>query len=260
MKSFSTTFAILSVLTFLSITMLLTLSDGVLFWIDLGILAVSIVSMCLFSTTKNYLFLLVVSLTVGFSFTFYAFLTDSSPEEQVQYMLQNVWVTVCLILLWLLSSHIRRVFEENKLLQNKVIELQKVDQFTGLLSPQEFSSQAAILYKGSARRNEACYLMTIVLLQRVYTDRALTNVISDTLLDTLRADYDLITMSGPTTFQVFLQNTTDMGCERVAQRMHDGLRPKINAVQIPIQTTFTKVDDAVILSLKEMSLRRDKAQ
>lgn len=252
MRSYYLSLSILIVSLLCSVVGLIYFSSGFFSILNLFILTVSLILMSILNNAYTYLYVLTISLLVGFSFLFYAYFQKASSSLQVNLMFQDLLLTVSLILLWLLFNHIRRVYEENIELARQVNELKRFENMPLLLSYSEFLNRANVIMKGVNRRGENSYLIHIEIDASKKVEDALRHVITSSILKTVRADFDLVTLLNKKTPLFFLQNTDEKGTQIVINRLLESLRTKLNTIELPLEYNVIKVEDDVTVMLNRL--------
>lgn len=252
MRSYYLSLSILIVSLLCSVVGLIYFSSGFFSILNLFILTVSLILMSILNNAYKYLYVLTISLLVGFSFLFYAYFQKASSSLQVNLMFQDLLLTVSLILLWLLFNHIRRVYEENIELARQVNELKRFENMPLLLSYSEFLNRANVIMKGVNRRGENSYLIHIEIDASKKVEDALRHVITSSILKTVRADFDLVTLLNKKTPLFFLQNTDEKGTQIVINRLLESLRTKLNTIELPLEYNVIKVEDDVTVMLNRL--------
>ncbi len=253
MKAYFLSLSILIFSLICSIVALLHFSTPFFFIMDLIILALAFIPMSLFTSAQNYIFILIISLTIGFSFLFYAFFHRSLLTEQVTFMIQDLLITVTLILLWLLFTYLRKVFQQNVEFKKQINQLKKFEHLPHLLSYSEFINRATIILTGVKRRNEDCY---VIWFNHVNANNdveaSMLHVITEIILQTVRADFDLVTLIDGKPL-IFLQNTTKEGCYIVLDRLFKSLHQQLQVAEIPVSYQIVKVEENINQTLNDLT-------
>ena len=239
---------------FTSLALLLTLLIGCfiglfqftshgLLYVDWFVILVAIVVMNFMSITKNFILILSVILLFGFFLLFYTYIRSSTLDIQIGYIVQQVLLAASLILIWLIFNQIIRVREQLASLKDRVNELEKFEGSSNLLTIAEFSSRVSLITKGTKRRGEENYYILFNVLNSGKTNKSMNYVLSEALLNTVRAQYDLVTDLKNDSFLVFLQNTNEDGCYIVIDRLFKLLRSQLNLIELPLNYEFIKEDE-----------------
>ncbi|TYR78651.1 hypothetical protein FZC66_18815 [Priestia megaterium] len=252
MKSYFLSLSTLLVFLLCSLAVLLYHASKFLLVVDLIILSVSVLLMSLFTSSRNYLYVLAISLLLGFSFLFYAFFQKSESHIQVNLMIQHLLITTSLVLIWLLFAHIRRIYEENVTLKQQVNELKKFEHLPHLLSYSEFINRASVIMTGVKRRGEESYFIRVHASASDEVKGSVIHVVTEAILQTVRADFDLVTLIHDQEILIFLQNTNEEGCHIVLNRLSKTLRSQFNVIELPISYEFLKAGEDVVETLHEL--------
>lgn len=87
---------------------------------------------------------------------------------------------------------------------------------------------------GTQRRGEENFYLSVKASSSDKTTEAMNFLLMQTLLKTVRSDYDLVTKLADGSYFLFLQNTKEEGCLKVVERILKSLRTELNAIQLPI--------------------------
>lgn len=238
-----TSLAVLMTLLIVCFIGLFQFTSHGLLYVDWFIILAAIAVMNFMSITKNFILILSVILIFGFFLLFYSFFRSSPLNIQIMYIVQQILLAASLILIWLLFNQIIRLREQLASLKHRVKELEKFEGSSNLLTVAEFSSRASLIKKGTKRRGEEnCYILFTVS-KSGKTNRSMNHLLSEALLKTVRAQYDLVTDLRNDSFLVFLQNTKEDGCYIVIDRLFKLLRSQLNLIELPIKYEFIKEDE-----------------
>ncbi|MBY0097338.1 hypothetical protein [Mesobacillus maritimus] len=226
-----------------TLTGLFLFADGMILYIDLVIILASIVAMNMLSTSKNFILVLTITLTTGFVLLFYQFFKGATLSSQIDYILQHILQTASLILIWLLFSTVKGLQEDVTVLKKRINELEKYEGSFHLLTRQEFKNRVQIISTGTRRRGEENYFVLFTLSRNDVTKDALDHVFSQVILDTVRAQFDLVTKLEDGSYLLFLQNTDENGCQIVVNRLFQSLRKNLEQSELPVSFTISKEDE-----------------
>ncbi|QDP41103.1 hypothetical protein [Radiobacillus deserti] len=209
-------------------------SNDILFLVNLSIILISIIIMNFFSTSRNFIILLSIVLLIGFILLFYGFFRRSSLQVQIDFVIQHIFLTASLIILWLLFAAVKKIQEDVKSLRQRVQELEKWDSTTNVLMPSEFLNRVNVISTGTKRRGETNYYVSFTVHSLEHTKDSMNHVFSTSILQAIRSEFDFVTKTSEHTFLVFLQNTNEQGCNIVINRLFDMLRNQLNFIEIPV--------------------------
>lgn len=201
------------------------------------ILLLAIFSIHAGSFARQFITLLLLSLSFGFFLLFYALFTHASLTEQVYYLLRHILVTVSMVLIWLTYGITSRYRNENIALKEKIQALEKYAGSSQLLTLTEFKSRVKLISTGTKRRNEQNYYVfaSIVTPEKVLeTTNSISHIVSEGILSSIRAEFDLVTQVKEEQFLIFLQNTNEAGCQIVIDRLMGKLRNQFNLIDPPL--------------------------
>lgn len=252
MKRYLATIVILYISLIFFITGIAFFADGNLYVVDLIIVISSVVIMGLLNGTKNFLYILTISLILGFCFLIYSFVIQSSHSLQIDLIVHHLFVTISLIFLWLFFNQIKKIHEENIQLHTRITELKRFEQTPGLLYFPEFIIRANVILTGTKRRNETSHLIKIAPNVSSEIFDSVFYLLMECALQAIRADYDLVTKKDQSLI-IFLQNTDQSGCKIVLDRLFLLLRPKINLLNLPFKWEEIKMASSLEESLAELN-------
>jgi hypothetical protein len=251
MKKYLTTIVMLYISLIFFITAIVFFVNGNLYIIDLVIVISSVVIMGLLNSTKNFLYILTISLILGFSYLIFSFVIQSSQQLQIELIVHHLMVTISLIFLWLFFNQIKKIFDENEQLHTRISKLKRFEQTPGLLYFSEFIVRANVILTGIKRRNETSYLIKIAPDVSSEVFESVSYLLTECTLQTIRADYDLVTKKEQTLI-ILLQNTNQTGCKIVLDRLFSLLRTKINILNLPLKWEVIKIANSLEDTLAEL--------
>ncbi|PAF18142.1 hypothetical protein CHH69_05635 [Terribacillus saccharophilus] len=222
--------------------------------IDGLILLLAILSIHTGSFTRQFITLLSLSLAFGFFLLFYALFTHASLTEQVNYLLRHILVTVSMVLIWLTYGITSRYRTENIALKEKIQTLEKYAGSSQLLTLAEFKSRVKLISTGTRRRNEQNYYVLVSIVtpdKKSETTVSTSHIVSEGILGSIRAEFDLVTQVKGEQFLIFLQNTNESGCHIVIDRLMGKLREQFNLIDPPLICEIIEEDK--IESILEMN-------
>lgn len=201
-------------------------------YISFSVILIAAVAMNFLSTSKNFILILTIIFGVGFSL---AFLSDTTMVSQLYLIEEYALLTASLVIMWLLFSEIKKLNYELETLKEKAEELEKYVGSSNLLTHSEFANRIKFITTGTQRRGEENYYVSIKSDPSEKTKEAMSFLLMQTLLKTVRSDFDLVTKLADDSYLIFLQNTKKEGCLKVVERLFQTLRTELNVMQIPIQ-------------------------
>ncbi len=184
-----------------------------------------------------------ITLSLGFAFLFYSFFSVSTISSQINFIFQHVLLTVSLIVIWLIFSSVKRLQDEKADLKKRILELEKYEGSFDLLTNSEFVNRTQIISTGTKRRGEENYYIVFTLSTEGLTKESMNHVFSQALLETVRAQFDLVTKLTNGSYMVFLQNTNEAGCLIVVNRLFQSLKKNLNQRELPITYTIMKEEE-----------------
>jgi hypothetical protein len=251
MKKYLATIVMLYISLIFLISGMAFFVNGNLYVVNLLIVISSVVIMGLLNNIKNFLYILTISLILGFSYLIYSFITQSSQPLQIDLIVNHLMLTISLIFLWLFFNQIKKNFEENKQLHTRITELKRFEKTPGLLYFSEFIIRANVILTGIKRRNETSYLIKIAPNVSSEVFDSVSYLLTECTLQAIRADYDLVTKKDQSLI-IFLQNTDQSGCKIVLDRLFSLLRTKINLLNLPFKWEEIKMANSLEDSLAEL--------
>ncbi|GEM02485.1 hypothetical protein SAMN05421839_10545 [Halolactibacillus halophilus] len=233
-------------ISFLSILFIITIvgvfyfSTGYLvainMWLIIGVILISLI------LTWRQLFLVVLSiiLIVGFSLIF---ITEASIQNQFDLIWEHILLSASLLLIWVITGVVK--FLEQRLIDQeaKIKTLEKYQGSTEILSLDEFKSRVHLITRGTDRRKETNMVVEFSLTAVKTTEKAMHAYIAETLLDSIRNEFDLVTKLDNKHYLVFLQDTSDIGVEKVTERFFNTIRHHLNEIELPVSYCYYHAED-----------------
>lgn len=183
------------------------------------------------STSKNFILILTIIFSVGFSLVV---VSDTSIKSQSYLIGEYTLLIAALIIMWLVFAEVKRNSYELAMLRLKAEELEKYIGTSNLLTHSEFTNRIKFIMTGTQRRGEENFYLSVKASSSDKTTEAMNFLLMQTLLKTVRSDYDLVTKLADGSYFLFLQNTKEEGCLKVVERILKSLRTELNAIQLPI--------------------------
>ncbi|MBM6613295.1 hypothetical protein JTF06_00140 [Desemzia sp. RIT804] len=224
--------SILIVLLLLSLLALCYFSESDYHYISFVVLMVSAVAMHFLSVAKNFIWLLTIVLMMGFGMLIIA---DSSLVTQVQLIKEYLFFTAAMILMWLIYNETKQINEQLIKAQEHAKELEKYIGSSELLTLSEFINRIMFITTGTKRRGEENYYVRFQLNSSVLTQEAFETLFSQTLLATIRTQFDLVTKTSEGSYLIFLQNTNQEGCTVVLDRLFKAVKMSIKTESVPVE-------------------------
>ena len=184
------------------------------------------------STSKNFILILTIIFSIGFLMTIYS---DTDIRSQVYLIGEYTVLAAALIIMWLLFSEVKKMTTEMTALRIKADKLEKYIGSSNLLTQSEFANRIKFISTGTQRRGEENYYVLFKVDPLEKTKEAMNFLMVQTLLKTVRSDFDLVTKLTDNSYLVFLQNTKREGCLKVIERVFESLRTELTVIQIPVQ-------------------------
>ena len=183
------------------------------------------------STSKNFILILTIIFSVGFSLVV---ISDTSIKSQSYLIGEYTLLIAALIIMWLVFAEVKRNSDELAVLRLKAEELEKYIGTSNLLTHSEFTNRIKFIMTGTQRRGEENFYLSVKASSSDKTTEAMNFLLMQTLLKTVRSDYDLVTKLTESSYLIFLQNTKKEGCLKVVERVFKSLRTELNSIQLPI--------------------------
>lgn len=196
------------------------------------IILVAALAMNYLSTSKNFILILTIIFSVGFLMTLYS---DTDIRSQVYLIGEYTVLAAALIIMWLLFSEVKKMTTEMTALRIKADKLEKYIGSSNLLTQSEFANRIKFISTGTQRRGEENYYVLFKVDPLEKTKEAMNFLMVQTLLKTVRSDFDLVTKLTDNSYLVFLQNAKREGCLKVIERVFESLRTELTVIQIPVQ-------------------------
>lgn len=195
------------------------------------IVLISALLMNVLSTAKNFILILAIILTLGFTLVF---LSGTTLISQAILIGEYLLIMGALLLMWLLFAEVKKNDEERKELMKKAKELEKYIGSSNLLTSSEFENRVNFISTGTKRRNEDNYYVVFKPKEVNNATESLSYLLQKIIIKTVRSNFDLVTKLNNHSYLVFLQNTNEVGCSKVIERIFRSLRTELNTIQLPI--------------------------
>lgn len=219
-------------------------------WIYLIIFALSILAFTILSSTKGFLFFLMLAIGMGLYHIGDAVYTKASNANQLEMVGSYLIIFTGVALLWLIFYLIHDTQQEHAQLKQNVEQLKKFEPYEQVFTKTEFLARTTLLYTGMKRRNETGYLVILELNpEKNYIQEALFHQVSFHALRTIRKEYDLVGKLSHKTVVLLLQNTDEKGSDIVLHRLRENIATELRAEAVPYtvkkmilnDTTYTRL-------------------
>lgn len=202
----------------------------------LVVIGISILIMTIIHERYVFLYGITVVISYGVFLTIKAFVNDQSTDVQILYIYDHLLLTSCILLFWVLITIIKNIGYENENLQMKINTLEKNIKQTGLLTMNEFLEQAKLIHKASERREEESWFIEISLKPvKKRIKQNLLEYVSVIVLDSIRADFDIVTTDNMQKVYILLQSTDLSGVDVVIDRIKRSTKNRLNYVEPPYE-------------------------
>ncbi|SIS90641.1 GGDEF domain-containing protein [Salimicrobium salexigens] len=186
----------------------------------------------LFTFLKSSIaFIILISevIVTGFLLTYDAYQAKLTSIDQLPLVFNHLMfaaiVTVLWIIFFLLKRDSKRLFQ----MKDKLSRLQRFEEQTNVFTKNEFMEKAKVIWAGLKRRDERGLIIFVSINPSIqHTENAITKTIGNTLITTVRGDFDLVGRYDSNTFIVLLQNTNEKGKEIVLNRFRGLLDNQID--------------------------------
>lgn len=193
----------------------------------------------------SFMFIVITTLVYGFALTWIAIYEQFlQQQQQIELIIMNIVYFVSIFSVWYSAYHlqsIRRMLEAEKL---KTSKLQKyVNEKSSLLTNKEFTDRVLLSLVGLKRRNEMGYLMEISANILKNKQNIYNKILTETIEDSTREQFDYFTNTDTSTFLIYLQSTTEEGCQIVESRVLNKLSEKVNMIELSVEFSTKRVED-----------------
>lgn len=238
--------SLLTMLLLLSLFAFFQFTEDEYRYISMAILLFSVLAMHVLSSSKNFIWLLVIIFGVGFGLLF---ITDSSLEVQLFLIKQYSLLIVAVILIWLLFSETKKVDAKIQTVQQHANTLEKYVGSTHLLTYREFVNRVEMISTGTQRRGEENFYLHFQLQGSEITKASFEYLFTETLLRTIRKRFDLATQLENGTYLVFLQHTQREGCTIVMNRFIESLKKQLDIDPLPFKVDILNEAEATFFMM-----------
>ncbi|KGP74680.1 diguanylate cyclase domain-containing protein [Pontibacillus yanchengensis] len=209
-----------------------------------------------FTSAIGFIILIIEILAVGFYLTYEAYQIRLTSIEQLPIVLDHVSFVASVTLMWIIFFILKRDRRNYSQMKNELSKLQRFETQSNVFTKNEFIEKTKVVWTGLKRRNERGYLLFISINGDTKRARnALIKTFGNTLLKSVRGNYDLVGRYDKNTFVVLLQNTNEYGKSIVLKRFEELLSKEININDNQYTVTEREMDDDF---LNEESYRGDE--
>jgi hypothetical protein len=213
--------------------------------IHITFIVLLLITMMFFKTGINFLLFLASMLIYGFGLTVYAFANELFDEGQYPLICYHLMLTGSMLLTWLTVHDIKSFVQTNLEMQTRIRELEKFDPGTNALSLQEFRERGVLIETGMRRRGEIGQLLYFKIKKDIPLPvrRSLRQEFIKCCLDSVRAEYDLVTSPTEAEVLILLQSTDVAGREVVLNRINGRTKKTLNFVQMPYEIQLFELEN-----------------
>jgi hypothetical protein len=173
-----------------------------------------------------------------FAFAFYIVLINwievPNIKTQIYSIFYQVIVIFLSILIWIEAIFLKRILDKNLEMEQKIRELEKYNDI-GVLTFTEFLNKAELIFASLKRRNETGELLVftiseLIINEKTRSSRTAIKILGETILNSIRKQFDIVGYLNENTLLVLLQNTDSEGSNIVIDRIkkHLANTPNIN--------------------------------
>ncbi|HFJ9507845.1 diguanylate cyclase domain-containing protein [Bacillus cereus group sp. MYBK245-2] len=171
-----------------------------------------------------FVFFILGTITSVFYLFYQAWLYLWSTSEQWEYIITHFLMAANFFIVYISTHLLKKVIHENKELTERVRTLEHYIGESKLLTRQEFERRQALLINAMNRRNETGVMIYFDFTSfSKYTKESVMDRVASLLVETVRADFDLVAEYDKNTLVILLQNTNEAGADIVMNR----LQPKM---------------------------------
>ncbi|WEG16721.1 hypothetical protein PQ478_19785 [Alkalihalophilus pseudofirmus] len=220
---------------FCGVLLLHFLLPPILIILQFTVIFIAITIMVFLRTGINFLLVLTLILTYGFSLTGYSMINQIFDKGQYELILAHIMFTSSLLIIWLIVHEVKSLLIENKELLMRLKLLEKYDLQTSALSFPEFKERGLLIETGMKRRNETGQLLYFQMEEFVpiTVRQSLHQEFIRKCLTTVRAEYDLVTSPSNLEVLILLQGTDAAGKEIVLKRLMHSMKENVNYIEVP---------------------------
>lgn len=194
----------------------------------LWVLVAWILSVVVFGVLKGqWSFPALIAFIIGYGFYSFLSLVTGHNTDQLLQILKHISVLVGGVSLWTLIYLIRGQQNENNKLVCELNEIRKFEPVTKVLTPNEFMYRFQQIRTNIKRYSSDAYIIIVKTNpMENYKMRVVTEAVGCSLVDTVRENYDIVTMIQNGLFVVTLQKCEEQGLFTVVDRFKNNLKSK----------------------------------
>ncbi|MGZ7146742.1 dGTP triphosphohydrolase [Bacillus sp. BC08] len=188
----------------------------------------------LFLADKIAFVFFILGTIISVFYLFYqAWLYLWSTSEQWEYIITHFLMAANFFIVYISTHLLKKVIHENKELTERVRTLEQYIGESKLLTRQEFERRQALLINAMNRRNETGLMIYFDFTPfSKYTKESVMDRVASLLVETVRADFDLVAEYDNNTLVILLQNTNDAGADIVMNRLQPKMEKWLTAEAI----------------------------
>lgn len=171
---------------------------------------------------RGFAFLIAITLVFGFYLVITAW--GKAGVNQPSLILSQLLLLLLLLIIWLESTHFKRVVDENKLLKERLAELERYVGGSRVLTRNELIRMAGMIAKSCERRGDPIGLLVLRL--KPFEGKVSGAVLSELgsiLTESVRAEFDAVGLLNSNTLVAVLQNTRHDGVSTVYRRVAEAV-------------------------------------
>ncbi|WP_347862249.1 diguanylate cyclase [Salimicrobium sp. PL1-032A] len=214
-------------------------------WMYLSIIVATGGVFTFLKSPVGFILLITEVIAAGFLLTFEAYQAGLASMQQLPLVLDHVLFAAMVTVLWIILFLVKR--DEGRLAQMKqeLAELKRFEDQTNVFTKREFMEKAKVIWTGLKRRNEQGLILFITIAPTLkHSEQALMKTIGNTLMTTVRGDFDVVGKYDRETFIVLLQNTNEQGREIVLARFRKLLENEVEHPERLFAVVSRELDDA----------------
>jgi len=193
----------------------------------------------------SFTFIVITTLVYGFVLTWVAIYEQFLlQEQQIELIVMNIVYFVSIISIWYSAYHLQSIRGKLEDEKCKTFNLQKyVNDKSSLLTNKEFIDRVLLSLVGLKRRNEMGYLIKISTSILQNKQNIYNKILTEAIENSTRDQFDYFTNTDSTTFLIYLQSTTEEGCQIVESRVLNKLNEKVNMIELSVEFSTKRVED-----------------
>ncbi|MEG6570625.1 hypothetical protein [Thermoanaerobacterium thermosaccharolyticum] len=188
-----------------------------------GFFAVLVILSFLYDSLKSFTFLIAGVFTLAFYLVLINWIKIPNIQVQINSIVYQIIVVFFSVLIWIESIFLKRIVDKNLEMDQRVKELEKYNEI-GVLTFTEFLNKAELIFTSMKRRNENGQLLIFKINKldinsKMRTSRTAIKILGETILNSIRKQFDIVGYLNESTLLVLLQNTNSEGCKIVIDRV-----------------------------------------